>query len=317
MKMIPTYYDAIQYNNIGINSMLRNGYDDANRYIQTSLQCVQALVESNHQQQLHQANNETNSSNISSFPQSTTTTATMLTTLHPASSLSSSCTNLHINHTIECDEISLNTMMIDSATNSASSNAHYINTTLQNNNTNGLSQFRPIQMQMPMTGTSIDTSTSILLQQPSMIHHRMNRLDMTSCAILHNIAICFIYHDIYRKSSSEASKKEHRHTAFQVLIIAHSIISDILSGAWSIDEDLIPLWFGVHQMEYRILSVMIYLIQLDDENRHVPTLPISSSSGYDQLLHRFNYVQKIVTQDQNIINILFETNHNTNIAPCA
>lgn len=332
------YYDAIAHNNTGIHSMIMNEYDDANRYFQTSLRYVQGLVGSNQHQQQQQhrttnnINERSNAKRNENNNNSITTTCQLplsRTSTTEISSLKSSCTDRCINNTKQCDNILLNTMTITSSNTIDSTTTPYDNImALEDENISVFLQFRPILIEMPMAFTSMGIS-----------HHHMNILDILSCITLYNTAICIILNDMDKKVSLSSSSirlgnniieygddihhdKDQRNMAFQVLIISHSIIRDILSSLYSIEEDSIKLWLCAHQIEYRILSVMIHLIQGNNghhhtsRHHHVPMLT-SLPDEYDQLVRRFNYLQTVLRQDQNAMHVLFETNNNTNVPPCA
>lgn len=121
--MITLYYDAMVHNNTGIHFMIRNEYDDANRYFQASLRYVQGLAGSNtqhHQQQQHRITNNVNERYIAKRNENNNNNDSIITCQLPSSRtstteislLTSSCTDRYINNTIQCDNISLNTMTI-------------------------------------------------------------------------------------------------------------------------------------------------------------------------------------------------------------
>lgn len=261
------------HNNAGINNLKKKEYCEAIRQFQTALRCLRTM--------LGEVEILTNGEQHD----------------HGPTPLATSLNQFDVVHEGE-DVFTLSTMTMTMTF--ATSLACIVEDTRVT--VSSVSELHPIWIDTPINDTLLS------------LHNDTNHLEIMTVIILYNIAISHI--GIMKECSKDLNQNDEHHsyerssaTAWKMMMLAHRMIQSILVSL-TVDINSIQIWYGIHQIKYRLLTSMLYFVQYVDDN-HINHLI------FENIHNEIRNVQQELFQYKEIVSVLCHMSSGYYSAACA
>lgn len=286
---------AISWNDRGIECMKHRQYQQAICHFQTSLRCIKQLLADEGEEEdgddMHHLSN----------------TTVVCNPIASSKDLENRCHDDDNVRQQQVDVFSSDTKMMTTIPNKNDT------VPLQSSYSVSLDdkewqKFRPICIALPAVKENDDEDTFAL--------------DRFTCIVLYNMGICYIHSNIISHSQyhpvigNDTAKSSYR--ASHVLNLSYQLLGRMVSKFGIVNENTIQAWYGLHQIEYRILSAMMFWMPRSSYS----SIPQDDETDADHtttmIIDRMREVHDILIKNRDLVYFLVTIFSITTVAaPCA
>lgn len=141
-------------------------------------------------------------------------------------------------------------------------------------------------------------------------------LEIMTAIILYNMATCNL--GIVKESTDDSKDDRYKESlarSLNMLKLSYGMIQDMLSSFTNIDINSIQVWYGIHQIEYRVLNAMLYVVFQQQHNNN--NNEIDDLTPFECIMNHIQHVQQVLDQYKEMIHFLCTFSNTIYAAECA